>query len=655
MVENKPYGTWPSPITADSLSAGSPAKDNWVDNGYVYWCESIAAEKGRGQIFKQHIHDNATPPKPLLPEEYSCRTRVHEYGGGAFKVLNDLVVFSNDYDSRLYTISNGGETIKPLTEENKFFRYADMFIDQSNQFLVCVREQHFEKEEPKDVVNVLVSIDLSSGKQTVIAQGEDFYSSPRLSTDGRLAYVCWSHPNMPWDYTRLYVADVQYQSETLDLKNTVCIAGDKLDESISQPVFGIDNTLYFASDRSGFWNLYSYANNSVNLLLEKPLEQEFVAPAWSFNNSDFVPSKSNPHQLVVVNKDKLAVIDTQKKTMTDLETKYTSFEYLCVYLDQNQNEYVLGNFSSPTDPVEVISYDIKKQSVYYVHQKSVAKRLEQDYISVGKEIAFPTTDNKTAYCYYYAPKNPNYKSEGLPPLRVMSHGGPTSSVSNSFRRAIQYWTSRGFAIADVNYGGSTGYGREYRERLRYKWGIVDVDDCCNAALYLADQGLVDRNKLAIVGGSAGGFTTLASVAFRKVFQAGCCLYGVSDITLLAKETHKFESRYPDRLIGEYPKDEEIYKERSPLFKADEIECPVIFFQGSEDKIVPPSQSEVMVKAMKEKGVPVAYILYEGEAHGFRRAENIKRTMELEQWFYGQIFGFSVEGVEGTEIYNFPKK
>jgi dipeptidyl aminopeptidase/acylaminoacyl peptidase len=390
-------------------------------------------------------------------------------------------------------------------------------------------------------------------------------------------------------------------------------------------------------------------------LFEKPIEQDFVSAFWRFNPSDYVPLKSNPHQLIVVNNDSLAILDTQQKSLTNLECKYDHFADLRVYLDNEGNEYLLGNMSSTTEPQEVVSYDIKKQSIFNVHLKTAATRLEPEYLSVGKEIAFPTTDGKIAYCFYYAPKNPKYKGEGQPPLRVLSHGGPTAATDNSYSRGIQYWTTRGFAIADVNYGGSTGYGREYRNRLRLQWGIVDVDDCCNAALYLADQGLVDRNKLAIEGGSAGGFTTLASVAFRDVFSAGCSLYGISDITLLAKETHKFESRYPDRLIGEYPKDKDVYIERSPLFKADSIKCPVIFFQGAEDRVVPASQAEVMVKALKENGVPVAYVLYEGERHGFTRAENIKRTMELEQWFYGQIFGFDVEGVEGVEIYNFPQK
>lgn len=368
-----------------------------------------------------------------------------------------------------------------------------------------------------------------------------------------------------------------------------------------------------------------------------------------------MPLKSSPHKLLIVNKDYLSILDTKQKSLTNLECKYDRFSNLRIFLDEDGNEYVIGNFCSTTEPVELVSFDLKKQEIFNVHLKTVAARLEPEYISVGKEIAFPTTDGKIAYCYYYAPKNPHYKGEGAPPLRVLSHGGPTAATDNNYDRSIQYWTTRGFAIADVNYGGSTGYGREYRERLRLKWGVVDVDDCCNAALYLADQGLVDRNKLAIEGGSAGGYTTLAALAFRNVFQAGCSLYGISDITLLAKETHKFESRYPDRLIGEYPKEKEVYIERSPLFKADKIQCPVIFFQGAEDRVVPASQAEVMVKALKEKGVPVAYVLYEGERHGFTRAENIKRTMELEQWFYGQIFGFEVEGVEGVEIFNFPKK
>lgn len=439
--------------------------------------------------------------------------------------------------------------------------------------------------------------------------------------------------------------------------------------------FGIDGTLFFASDRTGFWNLYSYTNSDdVHLLFKEPIEQEFADPAWRFNSSTYDTFQSDAKKLICINKDRLAVLDIEQKTLYNLSVeKYQHFCEVHTYKDSNNKEIVVANMSSTTESRQLLAVDIETHAVVSTIKGHVAAPLDPEYISIGREIAFPTTDGKIAYCHFYEPKNPKYKGEGLPPVRVLSHGGPTSQATNEYSRSYQYWTSRGFALADVNYGGSSGYGRKYRNRLIKQWGIVDVDDCCNAALYLAEQGLVDREKLAIEGGSAGGFTTLASVAFRDVFKAGCCKYGISDITLLAKETHKFESRYPDRLIGEYPKDKAVYEERSPLFSADKITCPVIFFQGADDKVVPPSQSEIMVQALKKKGIPVAYVLYEGEGHGkllksqikrlqfiyrmcigFRRAENIKRTMEVEQWFYGQIFGFPVEGIEGVEIYNYPK-
>ncbi|GAA5804201.1 Alpha/Beta hydrolase protein [Helicostylum pulchrum] len=656
MVQVKPFGAWPSPITADSLSSGSVASDTCIDGDYIYWTQAISHEQGRGQIFQQKLNDTSIAPKALLPLEYNCLTRVHEYGRGAFKVSNGTVVFSNNQDTRIYTIDTEGN-ITPLTQSGTLYRYADFAIDSSNRFLICVREQHFENEEHQDVINLLVCIDLKTGKEQVIAEGQDFYSSPRLSKNNDLTFVSWVHPNMPWDYTKLYYAKTLFDESTglIELQDLICVAGDKIDESISQPHFGTDDTLYFASDRSGFWNLYQYNGTSIELLLPEPLEQEFVGPAWRFNDSEYQSLKSSDHKLIVTNKDSLAVLDKNAKTLTNLNCPYELFSDIRTYVDEQGDDIVIANMTSTTEPTEVIAYNVNKQSIVRVHQKSPATRLDPEFITVGKEIEFPTTNGKTAYCYYYEPKNPDYKGEGLPPLRVLSHGGPTGQSNNGYSRSIQYWTTRGFAIADVNYGGSTGYGREYRNRLQKSWGVVDVDDCCNAAIYLSDQGLVDKEKLTIEGGSAGGFTTLASVAFRDVFKAGCCRYGISDITLLAKETHKFESRYPDNLIGEYPKEKAIYEERSPLFSADKIDCPVIFFQGAEDKVVPPSQAEVMVNALKENGVPVAYVLYQGEAHGFRRAENIKRTMELEQWFYGQIFGFPVEGVEGVEIFNFSPK
>ncbi|KAI8344028.1 Alpha/Beta hydrolase protein [Chlamydoabsidia padenii] len=665
MVETKPYGSWTSPISAESLASGKVASDVCVDakTQSVYWCEVVPSEGGRGQIFKQSLVEESGKPQALLALGFDCRSRVHEYGGGGFIVNNGLLVFSNDADFSLYTLDVTDANAQPrrVTELNKWVRYGDFCLDAHHNFVIAVAEKHFENEEPKDVVNTLVAIQLASGKTKVLAEGCDFYSSPRLSNDGRsLTFVSWIHPNMPWDYTQLSYASVSYSENDSVVIDSLTLVNPGIEESIVQPEFGIDNTLYFASDRSGFWNLYRYNVNTkqVELLLPSPLDQEFAGAQWRFCTYWYCPFKTDATKLLCLNKDSLAILDTTTKTLTNLPMEYSHFDQLRTYgnkQDGDNKELIVVNASSTTTPTDLISYDISSQTIQSVLKPSSVPKIDPTFISVGKEIAFPTTDGKVAYCYYYEPKNPNFVcSEGAPPLRVLSHGGPTASTTNDYASVIQYWTTRGFAIADVNYGGSTGYGREYRNRLKRSWGIVDVDDCCNAALYLAEQGFVDKKKLAIEGGSAGGFTTLASLAFRDVFNAGVCKYGISDITLLAKETHKFESRYPDQLIGEYPKEKHIYEERSPLFKADKINCPVIFFQGQEDKVVPPAQSEVMVNALRKKGVPVAYCLYEGEGHGFRRAENIKRTMELEQWFLGQTFGFDVDGIEGIPIDNFPK-
>ncbi|KAF7724245.1 Dipeptidyl aminopeptidase [Apophysomyces ossiformis] len=653
-LQEKPFGSWTSPITADSLSSSAAATDISVDNGIVYWCQTVPEEEGRGQIFSQPLGQEPNP-KPLLPKEYSCRTRVHEYGGGSFKVKSGLLVFSNDYDRRLYKINllENDFKIEPVTVENSLLRYADLDIDHQKRFLVCVQEEHFENDKPSEVQNRLIAISLNSGETKVLAEGRDFYAAPRLSPDSSaLAYIDWIHPNMPWDYTRLVRAAVEFNDNLTVISQTV-VAGEELNESVVQPEFGIDGTLYFASDRSGFWNLYRYVDNKVQLLLPNALEAEFAGPAWGLNGSWYTPFKSDKSKLICTYKDKMAILDTTSKTLTDLQTSINSFAQVRTYTD-NGKEIVVVRGGSTVKPSEVVSLTIDPRSpstpTTYVLAHTKEPILDPSYISLGEEVIFPTTGGKEAYCYFYAPKNPNYTSTGKPPLRLLSHGGPTSNSDNSYSRSIQYWTTRGFAVADVNYGGSTGYGREYRNRLKMEWGVVDVDDCCNAAKYLAEKGYVDGEKLAIEGGSAGGFTTLACIAFRNVFKAGCCLYGVSDIALLAEETHKFESRYPDQLI-----DKKHYAERSPINSADNIVAPIIFFQGSEDKVVPPSQSKVMVDAMKKKGIPVAYIEYPGESHGFRKAENIKRTMELEQWFYGQIFGFEVHGVEGVEIYNWEKK
>ncbi|ORX61805.1 alpha/beta-hydrolase [Hesseltinella vesiculosa] len=657
----KPFGSWISPLTANDLSVAGPIRDISTDalTQSVYWNTDVVEEQSRGQLYQRSFSSAENSIKPLLPLGYDCRSHVHEYGSGSFSVRSGLLVFINDIDKAVYTLDVRKDDQEPvrLTSPNTFLRYADFCIDPSHQFVLAVQEEHFENEEPKDVVNRLVAIQLSSGNVKVVAEGADFYTSPRLDSSGHFAFVSWMHPNMPWDFTQLSYGTYYYSETDSFVADQIEIINPGVDESIVQPEFGIDDTLYVASDRSGYWNLYRFDKPSLSfvLLLDAALEQEFAGPAWGLNMSWYKPFESDATKLACLNRGMLSVIDTTTNTLTNVESHYTLFSVVhTVAHPASGHELVVANACSPTHSADLITYDIQEQAVHQVTQPSKDRVLDPSHVSVGKEIVFPTTNNLTAYCYFYAPKNAD--SQGptgqLPPLRVISHGGPTASVTNAYSPSIQYWTTRGFAVADVNYGGSDGYGRAYRNRLQKNWGVVDVDDCCNAALYLADQGLVDKEKLVIEGESAGGFTTLAALVSRNIFKAGICLYGVSDLSLMVHETHKFESMYCDRLIGDYLMERDVYEQRSPINNIDKVKCPVILFQGEDDKIVTPSQAEVVVNTMRNNGLPVAYVLYPGEGHGFRHAENITRTFELQQWFLGQIFGFQVEGVKGIPIENF---
>ncbi|GAB5588125.1 hypothetical protein Unana1_03025 [Umbelopsis nana] len=660
MVQTKPFGSWTSPITSESLGKESSLRHDFnaiVDphTNTVYWTSSAGEEGGRVQIFARKV-DGSSETKAILPAGYNCRTQAHEYGGSAFTVHKNILFFSNFADKRLYKIDvSNPEAVIPIVPDNPFHRYADLAIDEDQRFIICVREEHFENETPKDVINKLVAIDLQKHNLDevvkVVAEGADFYISPRLNPDSsKLAYISWNHPNMPWDFTKLHIATVTYNNAA-QVTDDHCVVGDKTDESIMQPRYASDGTLYVISDRSGFWNIYKYHNEDIQLVLPEALEQEFGGPTWTFGQSDYRPFQSDPTKLLCMNKSSIAVLDVSAKTLTSLPSSFKGATQLSTAFVHGE-EYATFAGISTDRPAVVVSYSIADKKVACQLQQSVVEPLPEAYISVAQEIRFPTKEG-FSYCYYFAPKNPEFQGDGLPPLKVLSHGGPTGSCNGSYDRKYLYWTSRGFAIADVNYGGSTGYGREYRNRLQKNWGVVDVNDCCDAALYLAEQGYVDREKLTIMGQSAGGYTTLASLTFRpEVFKAGCSLFGISDITLIAQESHKFELRYVDNLIGQYPKDIELFRERSPIHFCDKIVCPVILFQGLDDKVVPPSQAQVMVKALNENKIPNAYVTYEGEGHGFRKPENIIRTLELELWFYGKIFGFPVEGIEGVEIANY---
>ncbi|MDE5097013.1 MAG: S9 family peptidase [Trichodesmium sp. St16_bin4-tuft] len=643
MTQIAPLGSWKSPITTDLILSGAIGLSSiTIDGNNVYWIEGRPSEGGRNVIVR-HTPDGKTTD--ITPSPFNVRTRVHEYGGGAFLVADDTIYFSNFKDQRLYRQTPGTEP-QPLTPSADL-RYADAVIDKQRDRLICVQEDHTKDGEP---INRIVSINLKNGEDIqVLAEGYDFYASPRLSPDGsKLCWISWNHPNLPWDGTELWVAQVNTDGL---LDENKFVAGGK-EESIFQPQWSPDGMLCFVSDRSLWWNIYQVSGitDQANLDILYSLNAEFGVPQWVFGMSTYTFTEANKilctfSQNGIGN---LATLDTTKKHLQKIEIPFTSISYLTA---KNNKVCFLG--SSPTEPSSIIQINLSTGDINIL-KCSTDLKIDSGYLSIPKTIEFPTENGKTAYGLFYPPTNKDY-TEPLgekPPLLVKSHGGPTAATSGSLSLKIQYWTSRGFALLDVNYGGSTGYGREYRQRLKNSWGIVDVDDCVNGAQYLAKQGLVDSNRMAISGGSAGGYTTLCALTFKDVFKAGASYYGVSDLEALATDTHKFESRYLDGLIGPYPEKKEIYKQRSPINFTESLSCPVIFFQGLEDKIVPPNQAEKMVEVLQQKGLPVAYVAFEGEQHGFRSSENIKRALDGEFYFYSRVFGFTpADNLEELEIMN----
>ena len=631
------FGSWKSPITSDLIvSKTIGVGDIAIDRQNIYWLEKRPQEKGRSLIVG-HFSDGST--QDITPEPFSVRSKIHEYGGGAYTIKENTIYFSNYTDGRIYRQVIGTEP-EPLTEKAEK-RYADIVIDRDRNRSICVCEDHsLEDGEPQ---NSIVSIDLSNGRVQTLIQGNDFYSSPRLSPDGRyLVWTSWDHPNMPWDSTYLWLAEV----DSLDTSQQL-IAGGK-SESICEPKWGEDGTLYFASDRTNWWNIYRRnTDGTVEILHE--MAAEFAYPHWVFGLSTYAVGSDRLICAYSTNGSwNLGTIDLHTKEFQEIKTRYTNISDI-----QAADNIVVFIGGSPTETPAVVRLDLE------TGKETILKRagdltIDPDYLSLPQAIAFPTRDNLTAYAWYYPPQNKDYiaPANELPPLVVRSHGGPTAAASVNLNLRIQYWTSRGFGYLDVNYGGSIGYGRQYRQRLDGKWGIVDVDDCVNAAKYLVKQNRVDGDRLVITGSSAGGYTTLAALTFRDVFKAGASYYGVSDLEILAKDTHKFESRYLDGLIGKYPEERAIYQERSPIYHTEQLNCPVIFFQGLKDKVVPPNQAKMMFDAIKAKGLPVAYIAFEQEAHGFRIAENIKKALDSEFYFYARVFGFEpAEEIEAIEIIN----
>ncbi|GAB3458908.1 S9 family peptidase [Massilia terrae] len=634
-----PCGTWTSPISAQVVAAGaSPLSQVMLDGADVYWLAGRASEAGRTTLLRQR----GDQTRELAPAPFNVRSRVHEYGGGACAVARGTVWFSHFADNRIYRIDGDGAP-QPMSAGGDL-RYADFVPDAARARLVGVREDH--SAGAAYPANTICAIGFD-GSETVLVDGNDFYAAPRLSPDGRrLAWLCWDHPRMPWQGTELWLADV---ADDGTLVNGRLVAGGA-DESIVQPEWSPAGVLHFVSDRTGWWNLYRFDAGVVAPLC--PREAEFGGPHWTFGVSmyGFRSELEIVCTCIEEGVSKLARLSTADGTLQPLDTPYQEIRELRVAGDT-----VALLAGAPTIALELARIDLGT-GLRTVLARSIEQLPDTGYLSVPQSIRYPSANGRHAYAFYYPPSNADYEpvADEKPPLMVIGHGGPTGMATSTLKLATQFWTSRGIAVLDVNYGGSTGFGRAYRDALAGQWGVVDVEDCVAGARWLADQGLVDRERLLIRGGSAGGLTTLCALAFHDVFKAGASYYGVSDLAGLDADSHKFESHYNEYLIAPKAQADAVYRQRSPINHTDKLKRPMIFFQGLDDKVVPPPQSEVMVNALRARGVPVAYITLEGEGHGFRKADSIVRTLEAELYFYLRVFGIPIpQALAPVEIENLP--
>jgi dipeptidyl aminopeptidase/acylaminoacyl peptidase len=643
-----PYGSWPSPISVEMVVAGALSlREPRLDGGDAYWIEGRPAEQGR-QVIVRSSGDDGARLRDITPPDFNARNMVHEYGGGVYTVAAGVAYFSSLSDGRIWCQTALDAVPHPLTPEGAY-RYADLVLDSARRRLLAIREDHTAVADVEPAPagargaephNSLVAIELGqlpdSHVVTVLASGHDFYSTPRPSPNGRyMAWLSWDHPNMPWDGTELWLARVTPDGLLAD---EVRVAGGP-EESIVQPEWAPDGSLIFVSDRSGWWNLYSLRPGQPGSdRALAPMEAEFAGPQWVFGMSWYDVAADGTVVAVAhrEGRDELWMIPAGGSP----EQVHVPDEQISGVRIDGRRLIYLG--ASSVSPPEVVLLDVEAGERRSL-RRAYSLEFEPEYIARPRPISFPTASGVSAHALFYAPTNPDVQpaQDERPPLIVMSHGGPTAHAWGGLDLETQVFTSRGFAVVDVDYGGSSGHGRDYMRRLDGQWGVVDVEDCVNAARFLADSGEVDPARIAIRGGSAGGYTTLCALVFHDVFAAGASHFGVGDLEALAHDTHKFESRYLHRLVAPYPAGLERYHERSPIHFAERITCPVIVFQGLEDKIVPPAQAEELVAALVRCGVPHAYLAFESEGHGFRQAENIRRTLEAELSFYAQVFGFEL--------------
>ena len=635
------YGTWKSPITASLIASGLVNFSELRDSKYgLLWIEQRPFEDGRSVL----VLETSGTRRDLTPEPYSVRSRVHEYGGGAYCTTDDSIFFVNATDQNIYrcSLSDGLTGISPLTAGDESVRYADITWDSQRDGLIGVRETHGDGSEP---LNELVAIDCQTGDIAVLHSGHDFYSSPRLSADAdRLAFLVWDHPNMPWDGNQLFVGDFD---ATGNLVTETLVAGG-FAESIFQPEWLSPERLVFVSDANGYWNFYSYDASGIYCVTEEAVE--YGSAQWAFGMRTYAPISD---RILVANRihnglATLVFVDVDNGVITPLEDTFSS--YASLNRTATGIAFVAGK---PDDLNTVVRMDLSTAAITKIATQGVLD-VDGGYFSFPEQIVYDNADGLKAFANFYPPRHPSAVGPATPkpPLLVISHGGPTSHASRDLNLRIQYYTSRGWAVVDVDYGGSTGYGRAYRHRLDGRWGIVDVDDCVSAVTHLISAGRIDPSRVAIRGGSAGGYTTLRALVTSQVFKVGASHYGIGDLKALARDTHKFESRYLDRLIGD------ALDERSPLLEVERFTCPVAFFQGADDRVVPPNQAETMVNALRDKGITVMYLKFAGEGHGFRKGSNIEKVIEAEYVFFARVFGFEpaddlTHALHGAELMNFP--
>ncbi|MBO9339505.1 MAG: S9 family peptidase [Chloroflexus sp.] len=626
MVQIAPYGTWRSPISAAMLVSRQVSL-NWphIDGTDIYWVEGRPQEGGRNVLIRRTVDGSISD---VTPVGMNVRTLVHEYGGRSFVVDQGEVFFVEFNDQCLYRQRPGEAPVALGTPAG--VRFAEMLVDRQRNRLIAVAEDHRERGEPQ---NYLAAVDLTDGMITPLLTGRDFVAAPRLSPDGAwLAWLAWDHPNMPWDAAELWVAPIQTDGSLGEGRQLAGGPGD----SCFQPEWTTDGHMLVVAERTGWWNLYRLdLDGSVTPLY--PLEAEFGQPLWQLGMRTYVPLADGRVLATFFQQGRwyMVVIDRDdRRQPIDLPVSV-------IHIVNGSDHRIVFIGSSPTTPTTLFLLDLTDQTISPI-RCSGDLPVDPAYLSLPEMISFPSANGRTAYGIFYPPHNPDFAApeDERPPLLVMIHGGPTAAALPTLRLSIQYWTSRGIGVLDVNYGGSTGFGRAYRELLNGAWGVVDVEDCIAGAQFLAASGRADPDRLLITGGSAGGFTVLAALAFHRVFRAGASHFGVADLAALARDTHKFESRYLDRLIGPYPERADLYQARSPLHHADQITSPVIFFQGLEDKVVPPDQSERMYEALRSRGIYTEYVPFPGEQHGFRKAENIITAIERELAFYGKVLGFT---------------